>query len=236
LLSAKKMVGDLLNLLGYDLSRKKAECPDNINFLNLAILAEMRKDRKFFFIQVGANDGKLEDPLHSSIVAYHLEGLLIEPLPDKFAELQATYAGEHQLRLENSALAHRDGTCTMFRVLSDAPYPPFAQGLASFSKSRVLKHGIRAKHVYEISVTTRGFGSLMEKYNIADVALLQVDTEGFDYEVIKMAFRHQCFPRIIHFEHEELSQKERRECWEMLTRAGYGVSVVRKVNTLAIRH
>ena len=58
-------------------------------------------------MQIGANDGVLDDPLRELITTHHLRGLLIEPLPDLFATLAENYKGETQLSFEQVAIARR---------------------------------------------------------------------------------------------------------------------------------
>ncbi len=75
---------------------------------------------------------------------------------------------------------------------------------------------------------------MIEKHQIGEISLLQIDTEGFDYEIIKMAFAASCFPRIIHYEHIHLSPTDRSECLEIIIDNGYSFAEI-GCNTLAIR-
>ncbi len=127
MLYLKKALQFGANLIGYDIVRRLVKPPNSLNLLDLAILAVIQDQKDFFFLQIGANDGILEDPLRSLILARHLEGVLVEPLPDKFAELQRNYAHEKQLRFENCAVAKKNGECSLFRVVSPSPYPQWAQ-------------------------------------------------------------------------------------------------------------
>src|SRR5262245_29549026 len=70
----------------------------------------------FFFIQVGAHDGKLADPIHRFVEQFQLRGLLLEPQPELFDALQLTYAHRPDLTLVNAAIAPVDGKITMHRV------------------------------------------------------------------------------------------------------------------------
>lgn len=79
-------------------------------FVVCIILAE---NDDFFFIQIGANDGKRDDHLRPLILKYHLRGLLVEPLPDVFVELKNNYTSEKQLKFVNAAIAKKDGESTL---------------------------------------------------------------------------------------------------------------------------
>jgi hypothetical protein len=65
------------------------------------------------------------------------------------------------------------------------------------------------------------FPSLIEKYDVEGYGLLQIDTEGFDYEVIKAAGIDRYRPALINYEHAHLSSADQRECGRYLSRLGY---------------
>src|ERR1700681_618887 len=57
---------------------------------------------KILFVQIGANDGIKNDPIHVYVRKYHWNGLLVEPMPDFFNTLRINYMGEDQLWFENA--------------------------------------------------------------------------------------------------------------------------------------
>src|SRR5215203_3467954 len=56
------------------------------------------------FIQIGANDGLVNDPFYKFIRRDNWKGILIEPQKDVFQKLQRTHAGNDQLTLANFAI------------------------------------------------------------------------------------------------------------------------------------
>ena len=64
--------------------------------------------------------------------------------------------------------------------------------------------------------------------------MLQIDTQGFDYEVIKLFDIEKSRPAVIHFEHNMLTQAEWEECIQRLLDCGYQVSHTSE-DTLACR-
>ena len=201
----KGTVKSTANRFGYDIVRTSIACPSNLDFLDLAIGAVIHADDNFFFVQVGANDGVSSDPLYPTVVSRHLQGVLVEPLPDKFKELRRNYATESQLKFENCALAHENGEANLFRVASGAQYASWTQGVATFDRGLLLSHGINDQDIEKVTVPALTFRALVDKHKIDHISLLQIDTEGFDYEVIEQAFASSCFPKILHFEHKHLS-------------------------------
>jgi FkbM family methyltransferase len=74
------------------------------------------------FIQVGANDGKSENPLYRYILNYPWHGILVEPQPDIFGKLCENYAAiANRLIFENIAIAKGLSTVAMYKSPSSHP-------------------------------------------------------------------------------------------------------------------
>ncbi len=65
-----------LNVLPQD-KKFGLKCIDSHFFLSLLA----RKYKDLHFIQIGANDGVTNDPIHDLVKSYHWKGVLVEPLP-----------------------------------------------------------------------------------------------------------------------------------------------------------
>ena len=146
-------------------------------------------------------------------------------MPEFFKRLTVNYSHETQLSFENCAIGSMDGSLSLFRFRADAPLPDaFFHGMARFDReyllNRARKMGLE-EYVEEIRVPTLTFESLSRKHGIRRIDLLQIDTEGFDFEIIKMAFALGIFPEIINYEWTELPPPQRRECKIMLLEHGY---------------
>ena len=73
----------------------------------------------FFFIQVGAFDGIQPpcDPLYDyDFSATNGAGVLLEPQRKAFEQLTDNYKNQPQLRLMNSAIAEKPGSCTLYTL------------------------------------------------------------------------------------------------------------------------
>ena len=84
-------------------------------------------------------------------------------------------------------------------------------------EDRIVPHSVRA-----VTLPT-----LLQEYKVDAVDLLQVDTEGFDFEIIKMAFAAGLRPPILAFEWEHLDQQAMWECRCLLIEAGYRWLIVK---------
>ena len=56
--------------------------------------------------------------------------------------------------------------------------------------------------IIEEKVVCISLDKLIDKYSVSKIDLLQIDTEGYDYEIISNMDFSRIKPRIIHFEHE----------------------------------
>ena len=243
-MSIKKNLHALIQYFGYDIHKvttfdeqmRKYDRP--LPMLDLATELSVLKKQDFFFVQVGANNGKRYDPMYGLIYRHGLKGLLIEPLPDLFVELKANYASQVQLRFENAAIASQDGTVTIYRFKAEAPLEDWAHGLATLDreKLRIFADLWDAHHyLEEVRVPALTMSTLLAKHQISTVDLLQIDTEGYDLEVIKQTFQAQCYPDIIHFENAHLGNTGRCEARQVLAQNHYRF-VDGTEDTLAIRN
>ena len=205
---------------------KKQKIPEKpFNVLKFVVDRVLQSDPEFYFVQIGANDGLRADPIRPLVMQYHLRGLLVEPMPDIFKELKANYASEPQLSFENCAIGNRDGLTSLYRFMRDTPVPnDFFHGLARNDKEYMVNRAKSLgllKYIEELHVPTLTFSSLLKKHEVKNLSLLQVDTEGYDFEILKMLFSYSIFPQIINYEWSELSYDDRRECKLMLLDKGY---------------
>jgi Methyltransferase FkbM domain len=75
---------------------------------------------------------------------------------------------------------------------------------------------------------------LVEKHRIKVIDLLQIDTEGFDFEVIKMVDFDCLPPAIIHYDHCHLGKANAEASFRFLIERGYRVSVG-ETDTIALK-
>jgi FkbM family methyltransferase len=200
----KRLVWSTLRSFGYSIRRVAKDdifTAPLIDVLDLLIRHETARHPDWFFVQIGAHDGTSFDPIHDYIHKHHWRGILVEPQPKVFARLRKTYETEPQLILENAAIARQDGTATLYALKETPGMPYHATMLASFNRDAVEFNGHGYKgEVEELKVPALTVKSLLAKHQVNRVDLLQIDTEGFDVEIIKMFAEANCWPAIIHFE------------------------------------
>jgi FkbM family methyltransferase len=185
-------------------------------------------DDDITMIQVGAFDGQSYDPLYNLVKKKNWRGVLLEPQKHAFERLRETHKNQPGLTFVNAALSEEDGTRILYTVKKGAPGAAWAQELASFDKNHLLKHEGHipnvVQYIEETIVDCITFDTLFQRYALTHVNILQIDTEGFDFEVIKLYNVAKRKPEIINFEHKHLSKEDWSSCVELLINQGYRVA------------
>jgi FkbM family methyltransferase len=182
-------------------------------------------------VEVGANDGLAGDPLYRLIRnSRHGLALLIEPVPYLFDRLRITYSGLPNCILANVAIAPAAGTMPIYyidpRAKERSPkLPRYFEELASFDKERIENAlgGSAASLLCERLVRTTPLTTLLAEHRITHVDLLQVDTEGYDYEVLKTFPFEKMKPLLVCFEHCHLCDSDRKSAISLLVDHGYKI-------------
>jgi FkbM family methyltransferase len=186
------------------------------------------------FIQVGANDGKLNDPLRKYIHRKYLKGVMIEPQPEIFKKLKDNYAEIEidGISFENIAIDHDSGFKDLYTVKNPSnPEDLWAHAAASFDRSHIEKMlsqdslNAGGECIEKVAVRCENFEYILDKYEISKLDLLQIDVEGYDFELLKIFPFARVTPRIIHFEHLHLNETDRNASLKFLHNLGYSFVV-----------
>ncbi len=236
--NAKQLIRRTLDRMGYQIvkiSHRSSAQPVDVFPLVVNDLLARKKTNQLSFVQIGAHDGLHADPLRPFITRFHWKGILVEPQPKIFQRLIKNYATEKQLIFENAAIGNADGTSTLYTFKESSNLPDHASMLASFDRGRLVAngHGYRGE-IEELKVPTLSVKTLLAKHAIGEIDLLQIDAEGFDYEIVKMFVHAGVSPAIINFESGILSEGQMRECGELLATLGYRAITV-GVDTVAYK-
>ncbi len=175
------------------------------------------------FIQIGAFDGIVGDPLRKYIVLCGWRGILVEPQPYAVERLRSLYADNTRISIIPAAMDRQPGTRILYTVDS-CNLPGWAGGLASFDRENIVKHaGLVAgleTMIREITVPCISFASVLQQAPDR-IDVLQIDTEGYDGEILGMFPFEDFRPAIVHWEVKHLTKRQREECLERLGRTGY---------------
>jgi FkbM family methyltransferase len=191
----------------------------------------LRKCANPIVVEVGANDGRTGDPIfHLIWPDRQSKALLIEPVPHLFERLQRNYSDLPNCILANVAIAPESGSASIYYIDPDArkyfpELPAYFEELASFDKTKIVQIlGERAPSLLrENVVKTSPLRNLLREKGITRVDLLQIDTEGYDYEVLKTFPFDVSLPVLVCFEHCHLSERDRAAALSLVVSHGYSV-------------
>ncbi len=219
----EKALSRASQVFGYELKPHLSHPAPSIDILDLAIRDLMSREPDIFFLQIGAHDGVSYDPIHDYVRRFHWKGLLVEPQPAIFQKLRENYADEKQLLFENSAVAEKDGTLEL-HCFENANAEDHASMLTSTRKHYLAMNGDGHRGALKtITVPALTLESLLTKHRIERVNLLQIDTEGFDFEIIRMIDFRRMKPEIIHYENNFLNRRQKSECSRILGAQNYAL-------------
>jgi FkbM family methyltransferase len=185
-----------------------------------------------FFVEIGANDGVQHDHLRSIILSRSWSGILVEPVPYVFERLRSNYAGIDRVILENAAIADCDATAPFYYLARATEeerglLPQWYDGIGSFSREAVLSH---APHIPDIDqrlvradIPCLTFDSLLRRHEAPRVDLVVIDTEGYDWEIIRHIDLRTHRPRLLVYEHFHLTSEDRQRCRHHVAEQGYAI-------------
>lgn len=193
------------------------------------------------FVQIGANDGFTGDPLNHLIIRSDTRwrGVLVEPVGHLFDKLSERYGHDPALRLERAAIGEQDGT-TMIHRLETAPddtlwldqIPSLDPALLQRNAEQFGKG--KSKIVSE-EVPCLTVATLLERHAISSLDLLVIDTEGWDWRVLRQFDLVRLQPKLILYEHQHLSPEERELAERFLSLQEYEFAVTEEGDTVAWR-
>ena len=211
--------------------------PPQVEFSYLLSLA--KRNKRVFFIQVGANDGLQADLIHHFVRRYRWSGVSVEPVPQFFEALVKNYAGADGLIFEKKAIAEQEGWLPIYRLRDDNDHlPEWHRGLASFDRQTILSHeteipGIE-NYIIEEMVEAVSVPTLLARHAVARIDLVLIDTEGYDYKVLKQFDFVKYRPELVIYENKHLSPDECAASINLLEAAGYRIHSFAE-NTVALR-
>lgn len=175
-------------------------------------------------IVIGANDGVSFDDLFDDIHPQKTEGVFLEPSKRYFQSLGENLKRFPKLMPLNIAISGEESIFPLFQLNENGlqKMPDWGKGLGSFSKDHLLKFdGVTEFDIEEESVDGKPFSWIIKEFKLNSVDYLQIDTEGYDAEIIKMIDFNLFFASIIKFEITNISKDELQEVCDILSNLGY---------------
>lgn len=226
-------IGNLVRRRGYAVVREHRQPLCTLNVLLVAIRLLQSRRQSLSIVQIGAFDGDSNDPLKEIIKEPCSKVVLVEPQSGPCRMLVSRYAHHPWVHIENSAVGSEDGTVAMFIPKGDD-----ASQLASIDERHMKNMG--SGETRSITVNSISVATLLRKYSLETVDVLQIDAEGYDFRILSQFLDAGIEPAVINFESFHLSRDERHGSRSVLTERGYGFldygAVGSNMDTLAVKH
>lgn len=212
----------------------------------------------FNIIQVGANDGKYNDPIYDFVKQYkdRTNIILVEPQKELIPYLEDNYSYHPSSEVYNKAIGinkskiklHRVGREYWDRVDvnygEDWPDYRVPTGVTTSNRDQLLtwvSQHVQAelkpgKIIEKYDVDVSKPDTILNRSEIMDeVHLLQVDTEGMDDEIVYAFLKNEIYPSVINIESKHLSESQQDKFEKKLLNTGYEVYNYTASETLALR-
>lgn len=190
-----------------------------------------RKVAKPVFVKVGANDGITGDPFSEILLANEdWTGLLIEPAPNCFDRLKANFHDGRRFSLDQVAIGASASKASFYYMDQKAAdflpnLPSWYDQLGSFDRNHIVKHlgSVAGPFIIECQVEVLPLPEVTARNGIEEIHLLHIDTEGYDYDVLKTVDFANHPPLAVFVEHKHLSDAKKIEMLDLLRKCGYSV-------------
>jgi len=171
------------------------------------------KNDDIFFLEIGAFDGKSFDGLYEYTHSNNWTGIFVEPIPKYFDQLKLNFQNIENKFFENSAITEEDRD---FKIKLINHKDKWAKGSSSLTTNdNTVKYGYTEQTVTGITIDT-----LVNKYNIKKIDVLQIDTEGYDLIVLEQIIP-RFKPKFIKVEQRHLKMSDKIKMKLVLTTYGY---------------
>lgn len=178
------------------------------------------KNPNAFVIQIGANDGISFDDTRGFLDKYNWPALLVEPIPDYFAQLKSNFLDRSNYIFEQSAVTSLDGEIEMLTVdqrsIDENDLHPGYKGMSALYP---LKNGFGTDYERDIYVKNNlasnikvnglTFNSLLSKHEIKSFDIFICDAEGHDWEIFNQINLEKYKPKFIRLEYMNLTDQEK---------------------------
>ena len=176
------------------------------------------------FVKVGANDGVSGDPCGRIFLDNaKWTGILIEPVPYLVTKLTENYHDRERFIVEQVAIGNEAGKTQFFYVDESAIHalpdlPVHYDMLGSFDRQHIVNHlnGILEPYVVAVEIEVQTLATVLDRNRVKRIDILQVDTEGYDWEVLKSLDLDRIRPKAIYIEHKHLSAADRESMVTLL--------------------
>lgn len=140
---------------------------------------------RFQSVIIGANDVSSFDDI-KSVLEKSINVVLVEPHPKYFRLLEDEYFDNERYRLINRAIHLSEKKMNLYSVSDIGKYDTWVQGISSFDINHLIKNKIEQRDIEIFSVKCISVEDLLAEFTYPLIPLyIQIDVEGYDFEVFK---------------------------------------------------
>ncbi|HTL28019.1 MAG TPA: FkbM family methyltransferase [Tepidisphaeraceae bacterium] len=176
-------------------------------------------------VEIGANDGKANDPIHPLLDRNtQWKALFVEPVPYLFARLKQNYGPDPRFRFENVAITETAKSMNFYYVSERAKaalpaLPPWHGELGSFNREHIHKLLPEFEidpFIDSAEVQCLPLQVMLDRNDIRSIDLLHIDTEGHDWLILRQLDLSRYQPTVIFFEHVHLDAQQKAAARQFL--------------------
>jgi len=172
-----------------------------------------------YFVMIGANDGYIGDPLYNMIYEFNMRGIFFEPIEECFLKLKENYKKHpryDEMIFHQECVTETDGMIDFYINKKDSSCSTADNTIGAYKKE------FRQKRLVKTQCPSQTLATL-NKNLTHHIDLLQIDTEGLDWLIIKQILDLSKLPHIIHFEKKNFSDEHHKFCLRFLDDYNYKV-------------
>jgi hypothetical protein len=205
----------------------------------LSMILEARSDSRATFVQIGANDGEMFDPLypHTKTNKSRWIALQVEPQPELYSRLAVLHADAPDWAFYHGALASPEICVNGTLPFCETRTPGVGDWTTQGQLNSIEQKGSCNSNTMQIRLRpcVSSFEDLignhaspvflkyaLDKPNKFSVDFLQIDVEGKDYDMLKLINWDTLYPQCIHYEHFHLHENEPK-ARKLLTEKDYTI-------------
>jgi len=179
------------------------------------------------FVQIGANDGVKNDPIHAYIRQQGWQGVLVEPIPAIFEELKQNYEGVPNLIFEMVGIADTDGSLDFYHLAPEFDDPNWLQQIGTFDRKAIeFNLAVRPDllpHITSTEIPTVSLKTLFSRNHIDQLDILLLDVEGLEWVILKQLQGLTIRPQYLFFEWGCMAQNDLNDLLQLLQTNGYSL-------------
>tara|TARA_R110002110_G_scaffold406284_1_gene626027 strand:- start:576 stop:1163 length:588 start_codon:yes stop_codon:yes gene_type:complete len=173
------------------------------------------KNDDIFFLEIGAYNGKSFDGLYKYTSLNNWTGILVEPINEYFQDLKLNFKNIENKFFENSAITEEDGEFNIKRIVGDKKWMKGSSTLVTNDNTKKYEY-------VEEKINGITFNTLVNKYNITKIDVLQIDTEGSDLIILEQIIP-RFIPKFVSVEQRHLIYSDKMKLKNILRSAGYTI-------------